>query len=314
LGPCGWPRPHSQQGSNEDAPSDGTAQERGQATDVAALAQVRTDLWTYHADVAFFTSPDGVRLHYEKEGEGPPVVFHLGAGCDVNLWRVAGYVEPLSQHFTCVLFDHRGHGKSDHPASAEANHLDRYTDDVLALIAHLGYERVTFFGWSNGVTVGLRVAEMQPDRFASLVLIGPIAERRSTDQLRAEVASRVQQLRDQGWWLLLDQMLPAEPKPVPQWMIDRILITDIAPYIGWTEARPTWNWSPWDALANIDAPTIMLVGELEDPDDVMGRAASLMPDGVRTRIPEREHINAFLASDVVVPEVTAFLLRHAGAA
>ena len=73
-------------------------------------------------------------------------------------------------------------------------------------------------------------------------------------------------------------------QPVPQWMIDRILATDIEPYIGWTQARPWWDWNPWDALPHIDVPTLMIVGELEDPDDVMGEAATLLPDATRIQI------------------------------
>jgi hypothetical protein len=49
-----------------------------------------------------------------------------------------------------------------------------------------------------------------------------------------------------------------------------------------------------------------------DPDDLMGKAASLMPAATRLRIPGREHINAFLASDVVLPSVRDFLLGRGG--
>jgi pimeloyl-ACP methyl ester carboxylesterase len=90
---------------------------------------------------------------------------HLGAGCDADLWRAAGYVGALSAKRSCVLFDHRGHGVSDHPGGAAANHLDRYADDALALIRHLGVGRVTFFGWSTGVLVGLRAADRDPSVF-----------------------------------------------------------------------------------------------------------------------------------------------------
>jgi hypothetical protein len=90
-------------------------------------------------------------------------------------------------------------------------------------------------------------------------------------------------------------------------MIDRILATDVEPFVGYCQARTDWQWSPWDALARIDLPTIMLVGELEDPEDTMGNAASLMPRATRFRIPEREHINAFLDSQFSIPTITAFL-------
>src|ERR1700737_2581810 len=115
-----------------------------------------------------FTAPDGVRLHYESEGDGPPLLLHLGAGCDASLWRAAGYLDALSKTYGCILFDHRGHGLSDHPASAAANHIDRYAGDVAALVGHLGYQRVSFFGWSNAVVVGLKAAQQRRGLFGAM--------------------------------------------------------------------------------------------------------------------------------------------------
>ena len=255
----------------------------------------------------YFTSPDGVRLHYESEGAGPPLVMHIGAGCDSDLWRAAGYVGPLSKSYTCVLFDHRGHGESDHPTGPEANHLDRYADDVAALIAHLGHRSAFYFGWSNGFQVGLKAAQDHPGLFDALVLFGGIAPRRTREELLAAMPGRVARLREDGWWEVIGDMIPAERFPVPQWFIDRVLATDIEPFIGWSVARPDWNWSHWDAMPLVSAPSLLFAGELEDPDDLLAEAARTMPHATRVRVPEREHINAFLYSEFVAPRVIDFL-------
>ncbi len=257
-----------------------------------------------------FTAPDGVRLHYEVEGAGPPLVLHLGAGADADLWRAAGYVEPLSRAYACILFDHRGHGKSDHPTSVAANHVERYADDVAALVNHLGHSSVSFFGWSNAVSVGLKAAEQHPGLFDALVLFGPMARRAPAEALAESTRQRLVAMRQKGWRYLLDDMVAAEKFPVPQWFLDRVLATDTGPWLAWTEGRPLWNWSPWDALPKVNAPTLILAGELEDPDDVMREVAAAMPDARRIRIPEREHINAFLYSEFVVPLVTDFLSKR----
>ena len=131
------------------------------------------------------------------------------------------------------------------------------------------------------MVVALKAADQQPDLFTSMVLFGPVAPARSHKELEVLSAKRVAGLRERGWWLLLDSFLPAEKTDVPQWMIDRILATDIEPYIAWSEARTGWNWNAWDAMPNIDGPTLMIVGELEDPDDLMGAAASRWPRATR---------------------------------
>lgn len=255
----------------------------------------------------FFTSPDGVRLHYEIEGSGPPLILHVGAGADANLWREAGYVEPLAKSFTCVLFDHRGHGQSDHPTSVEANHIDRYADDVARLVQHLGYSKVAFFGWSNGFTVGLRVAQEHPNMFQSLILFGGIGRPAPIEQISQLTAERLVAIREKGWWFLLDGMQAAEKFPVPRWFLDRVAATDVGPWIAYTEGRPDWKWSPWEAMPLVPAPTLLLAGELEDPEDILAEVAAVMPNATRVHIPEREHINAFLYSEFVVPRVLEFL-------
>src|SRR5712692_2290822 len=256
------------------------------------------------------TAPDGVRLQYEVEGSGPPLVLHIGAGADADLWRAAGYVEPQSRAYTCILFDHRGHGKSDHPTGVAANHLDRYADDLAALVKHLGHSSVSFFGWSNGLAIGLKAADQHPDLFDALVLFGTMARRATAEQLAESTKQRLAAMREKGWRYLLDEMVASEKFPVPQWFLDRMLATDTGPWFAYTEARPLWNWSPWDALPKVSAPTLILAGELEDPDDVMREVAAKMPDATRIRIPDREHINAFLYSEFVVPHVMDFLSKH----
>jgi alpha/beta hydrolase fold len=103
-------------------------------------------------NMTLLTAPDGVRLHYEIAGDGPPLILHLGAGCDSQLWGAAGYLEPLERSYRCVLFDHRGHGQCDRPRGAEANHVNRYVADVVALLDQLGVERAAFWGYSNAGT------------------------------------------------------------------------------------------------------------------------------------------------------------------
>jgi pimeloyl-ACP methyl ester carboxylesterase len=264
--------------------------------------------------MGWLVGADGVRLHYEVEGSGPPLLLHLGAGASADLWRAAGYVEPLSRAYSCILFDHRGHGESDHPVSVEANHINRYADDVIALVKHLGEPNLAFFGWSNGVAIGLRAASQEPDLFNALVLFGPLARRATPEQLAESTKRRLVSMREKGWRFLLDSMVAEEKFPVPQWFLDRVLATDLGPWFAYTEARPLWNWSPWDALPRLNAPTLIMAGELEDPEDVMGEAAELVPGAVRIRIPEREHINAFLYSEFVVPRVIDFLASHPAAA
>jgi pimeloyl-ACP methyl ester carboxylesterase len=259
--------------------------------------------------MALLTAPDGTRLHYEVEGDGPPLVLHLGAGCDLELWHAAGYLEPLAKSYRCILFDHRGHGRSDRPRGPEANHIKRYVGDVLALLDHLGVDRAAFWGYSAGISVGLKVAEENPTRISALIGSGGLGKA-TPDQLREIVARRVPELREFGWEKMLARFDDKEPEPVPEWMKERIRATDVQQFIDWFLALSSWNWDEWDALPHIVAPTLFVTGELEDPDDETAEAAALMPNATRFRIPGQGHINAFLRSALVLPRVEAFLAEH----
>jgi pimeloyl-ACP methyl ester carboxylesterase len=256
---------------------------------------------------AVLDASDGVRLYYEIEGDRPPPLLHLGAGCDIELWLAAGHVGGLRATHRCILFDHRGHGRSDHPAGPEANHIDRFVDDVIRLIDHLGLEQVDFCGYSNAISVGIKTAEGHPDRLRRLVMSGAIqAGLPTAEEVTASVAASIADRQEHAWDTLIGEFA-AEEGPAPAWMETAIRATPLVGAIGWIESRPTWGWSTWEALPRVMAPTLYLVGELEAPDDEMAGVAARMPYASRVRIPGKGHINGFLDSTFVIPRVLAFL-------
>ena len=258
----------------------------------------------------FFTSAGGVRLKYELEGDGPWLLLHLGAGCDSGLWRAAGYVPALAERYTCILFDHRGHGESDRPAGAAAHRLDSYVADVIGVLDHLGAERAAYWGYSNGISVGLRLAETHPERVWAVVGSGALGRPVPADKLRASVESGVAELRSDRWEPMIAHFDQQERDPVPEWMKARIRATDLDQIIGWNEARAESGWWAWDSLSHVSAPTLFVTGELEDPADLVAEGAARMPDGRRLRVAGEGHINAFLKSEQVLPAAQEFLAAH----
>jgi pimeloyl-ACP methyl ester carboxylesterase len=264
----------------------------------------------YDRAVPFLTTPDGVRLKYEIEGDGPPLLLHLGAGCDSGLWRAAGYIEPLAGSYKCILFDHRGHGESDKPAGSEANHVDRYVADVLSLLNNLGIEKAAFWAYSNGISVGVKLADAHPNRVGALIGSGVIGKPVSHEVLAERAKAAVAELQEFGWDKMISDFDEQETEPVPLWMKERIRATDLGQIMGWNRGRTSWNWSAWDSLPRVAAPTLFLVGELEDPDDVMAEAAARMRNATRMRVQGLGHINAFIRSKLVLPRATAFLAEN----
>src|SRR4051812_43161474 len=105
--------------------------------------------------------------------DGRPMVFAHGFGCDQTMWR---HVWPafVDDH-RVVLFDHVGVGGSDVSAYDRERYstLQGYADDVLAICAELDLRDVVFVGHSVSAMIGVLAAAEAPERFGSLVLVGP---------------------------------------------------------------------------------------------------------------------------------------------
>jgi len=114
---------------------------------------------------------NNVNVHGNPAGR--PMVFAHGFGCDQNMWR---YVWPaFADDFRIVLFDHVGAGGSDVAAFQPDRYasLRGYADDVVEIARELDLRDIVFVGHSVSAMVGVLAATAEPDRFGSLVLIGP---------------------------------------------------------------------------------------------------------------------------------------------
>ncbi|GKS58569.1 hypothetical protein YTPLAS18_20960 [Nitrospira sp.] len=97
----------------------------------------------------FFTTNDGVRLHYRDEGSGPALV--LLPGWTQPASGFAAVIERLSDTFRCLALDFRGHGESERPE--HGYRVSRLARDVSDFLDHLGLEEAILLGHSAGCTV-----------------------------------------------------------------------------------------------------------------------------------------------------------------
>ena len=56
---------------------------------------------------------DGVKIHHEVHGKGPVILLTHGYSATSHMWQ--GQIEALTKHNTLVIWDMRGHGRSDYP-------------------------------------------------------------------------------------------------------------------------------------------------------------------------------------------------------
>jgi 3-oxoadipate enol-lactonase len=105
-------------------------------------------------------------LAHEDEGSGSSVVLLHSGVADRRMWQATAV--RLRAARRVVRPDLRGFGDSPLPAEAFG-----FSEDVVALLDHLGVERTSLVGSSFGGLVALDLAARWPDRVASLVLLCP---------------------------------------------------------------------------------------------------------------------------------------------
>lgn len=119
--------------------------------------------------MAFFTTNDGVSIHYEVAGTGKPLV--MIHGWDQSSKAFCNNVPVLSQKYMVITVDMRGHGDSDKPTYGY--HMERLSKDLEELLEHLDLNDVTLFGWSMGCSVIWGYWDLfRAKRLSKLILCG----------------------------------------------------------------------------------------------------------------------------------------------
>jgi len=112
---------------------------------------------------------NGVKIHYEVYGDGPALILTHGYSSTSAMWE--GQIEALSKHHKLVLWDMRGHGKSDYPADPDAYSEALTIGDIAALLDQIGTRRAIVGGLSLGGYMSLAFYRTHPERVAALLII-----------------------------------------------------------------------------------------------------------------------------------------------
>jgi pimeloyl-ACP methyl ester carboxylesterase len=116
---------------------------------------------------------NNVDLHVVDSGDGATaVVFSHGLLFSGSMFDPQ--VSALNRRYRCVVYDHRGQGRSE--VAVSGYDMDTLTDDAAGLIEALGIGPCHFVGLSMGGIVGLNLAIRRPQLLRSLTLIGSSAD------------------------------------------------------------------------------------------------------------------------------------------
>jgi proline iminopeptidase len=118
--------------------------------------------------VGFIESSDSVKIYYQQEGEGEPLVLIAGGPGDSHTY-FKPYFDKFAKKFTVIYFDARGRGRSSKPAGA-AYSVEKDVEDLENLRQQLGYKKLNILGHSYGGIVAESYALAFPDKVTRLIL------------------------------------------------------------------------------------------------------------------------------------------------
>ncbi len=118
-----------------------------------------------------FHAADGTRLFYRDQGEGVPILALSGLSRNSTDFD---YAAPHLGDNRLVRLDYRGRGNSEW-SGAETYTVLTEVGDALALLDHLGLEKVAILGTSRGGLLAMTLAVMAKARLSGVCLvdIGP---------------------------------------------------------------------------------------------------------------------------------------------
>lgn len=124
--------------------------------------------------IAFCRSADETRIAYATMGNGYPMVkaghwlTHLEHDVKSPIWRP--FLDELGRHFSLVRYDQRGNGLSDWDVADFS--LDRFVDDLEAVVEAAGLDRFALYGMSQGAPIAIAYICRHPERVSHLILQG----------------------------------------------------------------------------------------------------------------------------------------------
>lgn len=235
-----------------------------------------------------FRGDGGVRLAYLDEpavgaDRGEPILLiHGFASTHAINWVFPMWVKTLTEAGRrVILFDNRGHGRSDKLYDPGSYHISLMAADALALLDHLGLQRIDVMGYSMGARIGAFLAEAHPERVRSLILGGLGHHLADGATLPVGVADAMEapSLDD-----LTDPMQRMFRSFADATKSDRKALAACI--------RGSRDLLPEDRIATMRLPVLVAVGTKDDVAGDPSRLAAMFPNARVLTIPGRDHNRA----------------------
>jgi pimeloyl-ACP methyl ester carboxylesterase len=243
-------------------------------------------------DTCGYAPINGLKMYYEIEGLGEPLVYiHPALGHAA----LNSFPELAARH-SVIKVDLQGHGRTadipERPLS-----IEQYAEDVVALLKHLGIAKADFLGQSYGGATAVMIAIRCPavvGRVAAYgATYGPREAAHNSDMLRFDAPPTADA---RAFDYLRESYKTVAPDP------------DYWPRIWNKVAELEWQGFSRAELASITAPVLIILGDrdfvrVEHAIEIM----KLIPNAELAVVPDSGHFALYSEHEKVIPIIQHFL-------
>jgi pimeloyl-ACP methyl ester carboxylesterase len=282
-------------------------------------------------DTGFIPGADGVRLYYERLGNGPRTLIVPG-----RLF-LARNLAPLARNHTLILYDMRNRGRSSRVEDGTLLTIQKDVEDLEAVRRHFGVERFVPVGYSYLGLMVILYAMEHPRRVERLVQLGPVPRKFGTPYpaslthvdeppvVDSAAAARIDSLRETDWGREHQRELCEESARVfsPRLVGRRERVADLMDQCGMENEWPA-NLArhfehhfgavrrldvPREAVARVRVPVLTIHGTWDrNAPYAAGREWALtLPDARLLTVEGAAHQVALDAPEIVIPAIDDFV-------
>lgn len=237
---------------------------------------------------------DARPIAFEQRGAGPALLLvHGFTGCAAAWPPLLRSV--LERAYRVIAVELPGHGAAAPRTDPSEWALERVVDDLCAVLDACGVQRALWAGYSMGGRLALGAALLRPERVAALVLESASpglrgeterAERRAADEALAERLEREGLEAFVAHWLA--QPLFASQRALGPERLEaerrRRLGCHAASLAACLRGLGSGAQPPlWDLLEKLNAPALLLAGELDAKFCAIARSMAEQMPGARVR-------------------------------
>jgi pimeloyl-ACP methyl ester carboxylesterase len=257
-----------------------------------------------------YVNNQGTRIHFEVDGQGPPLILQHGFSSNLRSWYKYGYAQELSLDYRLILVDARGHGESDKPHEITDYAAEVVAGDYTAILDELGIEEACFFGYSMGGRIGFQsLARYARSRIGAFVIGGATPYGTRTEKERQEYELRIGGLRlaaEQGMEAYISGFYEKIYGSMSRGDREALLANDPKALYAIRQAYEEWPSSE-DILPELKIPILVYCGDRDVRYEMANECVQYLSVARFLPVEGLAHIEVLVQAGRVLPHIKAFL-------